>query len=227
MNKIRTLLFLSLFILLPNVVYASCTKDELNYFKRVEDNYKVEYKFDKNTKTYDLYLHSPERKKYTFDINGYEDKITSIYEENGVVITNLSNIAPGTIKIKIIGNTTTCDSILKTYDLELAPYNYYSEDPLCEGVEEFYLCQPTYGKEIDYDTFVSRIEIYKKNHTVTDEKTDDNRFYYTDLIINFLKENMFEIIASIIFIIVLTVTIVLTAKSIRKRRRLEWLIRNR
>ena len=30
--------------------YAACTQDEINEFKRIEDDYKVTYDFNKNTK---------------------------------------------------------------------------------------------------------------------------------------------------------------------------------
>lgn len=224
MKKLKLLVFFFSFILLPNVIYAGCTKDEINYFKRIEDKYRVTYEFNKASMNYDVYLYTYENDLYAFNLSDYQDKINAIYEEDDYVVIQLTNIEPGAMTITIIGATDTCDSTLKKYDINLAPYNYYSEDPLCEGIEEFYLCQTTYDKEIDYDTFVSRVETYKKNRVTTTVKAN-NKYFDKNIIIEFIQENIFEIIVGTIFTIVIIITIILTAKSIKKRRRLEWLIK--
>ena len=49
----------------------------------------------------------------------------------------------------------------------------------------------------------------------------NNKYFDKNIIIEFIQENIFEIIVGTIFTIVIIITIILTAKSIKKRRRLE------
>ena len=223
MKKLKLLVFFFSFILLPNVIYAGCTKDEINYFKRIEDKYRVTYEFNKASMNYDVYLYTYENDLYAFNLSDYQDKINAIYEEDDYVVIQLTNIEPGTMTITIIGATDTCDSTLKEIYLDLSKQNKYWNDPLCEGIEDFVLCQPTYDKEIDYDTFVSRVNTYKKTkqREATKEEEGKKSNGVIDKVTNFLKENLFQIIISVVFVIAIVVTVILTAKSIRKSRRLE------
>ena len=98
---------------------------------------------------------------------------------------------------------------------------------MCEGIEEFVLCQPTYDKEIDYDTFVSRVNTYKKTkqEKVVDEPQKETENKKINVIINnilkFIQDNLFTITIITVFAIAIIVTIILTAKKIKKSRRLE------
>ena len=121
--------------------------------------------------------------------------------------------------MKIFGNTKECDELLKTINLNLAPYNKYSEDSLCEGIEEFVLCQPTYDKEIDRETFESRINTYKRTKN-KNQKTPEIKQEENEILVR-VKENLVQIIIILIFIILIVITAIVTIKSIRKSRRLE------
>lgn len=222
MNKLKLLTIFSLFILLPNVANADCTKEELNYYKMISDNYEITNTFNKDSKTYDVRLYAPEAQKYSYDYDSMKEYVYGASEDGRAIEIMATNVPSGTYTIDVIGVTDTCDSVLETVNLKLNPYNYYSEDPLCEGIEEFYLCRPTYGKEVDYDTFVSRVNTYRKNHgsdKKEEQKEEEN--VVINKITEFITNNIFEIIAIIAFIVVITVTIILTTKSIKKRRRLE------
>ena len=137
------------------------------------------------------------------------------------MIAQCYNCKPQKYDIYIIGQTEQFDDILKAITLNL-PYNSLSEDPICEGIEEFVLCQPTYSKEIDYDTFVSRVNTYKKSK-VTQSSSNNNNSNKENELITYIKENLLTIITISIFIILVIITIILTARSIKKSRRLEWL----
>ena len=121
--------------------------------------------------------------------------------------------------------TETCDDVLKTTILKLPKYNKYSEDPLCEGIEEFDLCNSTYDKEIDYDTFVSRVETYKRTKNKNENINNDNDTGNNNKLLNnmktYIEENLIQIIIVTVFIILVVITTIITAKSIRKSRRLE------
>lgn len=214
-----SLISLSLFI--PTTTYADCTKEEIDNFKEIQDEYKVTYEFDKETKLYVLTLYIPNSSTYDFISDKEElfSKCETIKEKK----VNCNNIEPGEYNFGIIGVTSSCNNVLKRIKVTLPKYNKYAEDKLCEGIEDFVLCQPTYDKSIDYDTFVSRIETYKKNHQ-GDNKNDEiieEKKESPNKIIQYIQENIIQIIIIIIFIVMVIITIILTAKSIKKSRRLE------
>ena len=211
---LTSLLFL---INIPNT-YASCTQEELNEFKKIENEYKVTYEFNKDTKDYTMTLYSPLPDKYNYYI--YADtelNCKKINDNQG----ECYNISPGEYTIEIVGFTNTCNDAIKEFTLKLAEYNKYSEDPLCNGIEEFYLCQPTYDKEIDRETFISRVNTYKSTLKSQDKEIEKNEQPIKNNTLEYIKENLIQIIVITVFIILIIITIILTAKSIRESRRLE------
>lgn len=214
-NK-RILLFLSVCLLFSNHVYAECTTDERKEFRNIEDNYKITYEFNKDTKDYTLTFTSPEPDKFDYFINNINVNCGDTVNNQ----TKCTGFTPGYQEIFIIGQTDSCNEILKEVSMTLA-YNKLSEDPLCEGNEDFVLCNPSYDKEIDYDSFVSRLNTYKKNKG-NNPSSSSNSVKEENAIITYVKNNLVSIITITIFIILVIITIILTAKSIKKSRRLEW-----
>ena len=219
-----TILTFILFLLGISNIHASCTQEEINNFKKVEDQYKVTYEIDKTTKTYKVTFFTPAIDKYTYTI---DEKIeTNTFDSVSDESIAISGIKPGEYQINVIGVTEECDEILKKIALKLPKYNHMADDPLCKGIEEFVLCNPLYDKEIDYESFVSRVETYKanKNKTQLDdvgEEKDKIENENLNRMIKYLKENLIQIIIIVVFVILLIITIAVTAKSIRKSRRLE------
>ncbi len=224
MNKFK---YLTLTILLSSLclsqVSASCTKEEIDAFKEIEDEYTVTYEFDKETKTYTLYLTNPNMKSYAYEhnIEKYE-KVTKTDESTMKII----GISAGEYILSVRGNNESCNNKLKTFNIKLNKYNSYSEDELCNGIEEFVLCQETYEKEIDYDTFVSRVNTYKKTkkqeESKIEEKDDVEAKQSTiNKLTDYLRNNYTKIIIIITFVVLLIITIVISTESIKKSRRLE------
>lgn len=218
----KTIIVFIIFLLNISPIYAACTGAEIKNFKETEDKYIVEYKKNPSTKSYDVYLNRPEKEKYDYRFNKKID--TSCQEIDNKTIKCTSFLA-GKYEISIVGVTQTCNSVLKKINLEIPQYVSYSEDPLCEGIEEFVLCNPNYDKDIDYETFVSRVNTYKKNllSNKEEEKKEEEEpeTPLEENIINYLKEYWLEITIVIVFIILVIITTIITAKSIRKSRRLE------
>ena len=60
MKKYKFILFIvSLSLLLPTIIHADCSKEEIDNFKDIENEFKVTYEFDKETKLYVLTLYIP------------------------------------------------------------------------------------------------------------------------------------------------------------------------
>lgn len=214
----KLLLTIISFTIFTPKIYAECTKEDINTFNKISDEYKVTYEFNKDSKLYDLTFYDPSPDKYTFIINGATDGEFSIQDDNNYKYIGIS---PGNYEITIKGITNECQDIFKTININLPKYNEYSEDPLCDGNEEFVLCQPTYDKEVDYETFKSRLEVYKKtkqdNNEVNKEK-DNNK---DNNIVNYIKNNIIEITIIAASLIILTIIIISIVKRQKKSRRLE------
>lgn len=218
MKKYTYLITTLIFFLLPIFTYADCTETEIDHFKRIESNYRIESTLDKETGYYKLTLYNPEPEKYTYEINSINNYIVCNISKTSD--TECNYIPPASYSINVVGNTDTCNTTLKRTFLRLNPYNKYSEDPLCEGIEEFVLCQETYDKEIDYETFVSRVNIYKEQKT-TKQEEQKQPIIDVDKIKEYVEDNLFEVIIIAIFVILVIVTVIITIKSYKKSRRLE------
>lgn len=218
MKKKYLALTLMLSLLCISKTYAACTDEQINEFKKIEDEYKVTYEFNKSTKDYTVtfYTAYPEKYAYVPDEAIVSKKFVDATENE----FTFSEVPPGNYTIEIIGLIDKCDGVLKTITLKLPKYNAYSEDALCEGIEEFYLCQPTYEKEVDRETFESRVNTYKKSKE-KQELEEVEGPEEENKITEYVQENLIQIIIVAIFIVLVIITTIITAKSIRKSRRLE------
>ena len=204
-------------LLCMNKTYAACTQEEINEFKKIENQFKVTYEFNKTTNDYHITIYNPAPNDYAYTFK--EDLNHMKYESGDGGTLTFSGIKSGTYETIIIG-LKECTDDLKTITFKLPELNKYYQDPLCEGIDEFVLCQPTYSKEIDYETFKSRVETYKKTkknkeQTKKEEVTEENK------ILDYIKDNIYSIIIITVFVILVSITTIITAKSIRKSRRLE------
>lgn len=225
MKKYKYLLLTFLIpLLIPITAYAECTKEDIEHFKEIEDEYTITYEFDKETKKYSITFFNPNPEAYGYTLgyavseNEYKKKdFTTIKEEEFIE----ENINPGEYDIEVISTNKECQKQFKKTTLKLSKYNIYSEDPICEGIEEFILCQTTYDKDIDYDTFVSRVNTYKKGHKKEQTEPASIKTKEDNKIIKYIKDNIVQIIVITFFVIMVIITIYLTIKSARKSRRLE------
>lgn len=216
MKKRYIILAIILLIFSTTKTYASCTQEELNEFKKIENEYKVTYEFNSDTKDYNITFYTPLINKFDYEI--FTDINLNCKKINETEV-KCYNVPINEYELAIVGMSNSCNDILKELTLKLPEYNIYSEDPLCEGIEEFYLCQPTYEKKVDRETFESRINAYK--NTNQKQETEENEPPKENKISEYIKENLIQIIITIIFIILVIITIILTAKSIKESRRLE------
>lgn len=224
MNKKKyILLTLMLSLININNVYAECSQEELDEFAKVEDQYNISYEYDISSKTYTLIAKRALPDKYDYYIHMMNYGETSC-EEQTENITQCVNMPPDQeLKIKIIGQTSACDKTFKEYTIILPKANKYYDDPLCEEIKEFYLCQPTIEKDIDYETFLSRTKTYIKTKSKKEQEqlndSEDNQ--NIEKIKEYISTHIAQIIVIILFIILITISSIMTYKSISKRRRLE------
>ena len=217
-------LTLALSLIGMNKSYAACTQEQLDAFKLVEKEYKITYELNHQTKLYNVIFHRDINKNYTYAIDSNMNKNENIYVTDNVI--TYKNISPGEYTIEIIDTDDSCKDAYKTITIKVPRYNKYSEDQLCEGIEEFYLCQENYEKEIDRETFESRVNTYKIKKEKDDNKQEEietNKEYDKGLleIIEYIQENLTQVIIITVFIILIIITTIVTVKQSRKSRRLE------
>ena len=221
-KKLITVLLLCL--IFPNIVYADCTKEELKEFRDIEEDYKVTYEFDSETKTYMIYFTNPSPKEYGYKLIYYEKSdsfLTTDFTKLEEEYLRQTNLSPGEYTVEIYKKSETCQNKLKTINLKLSKPNPYYNDKQCEGIEEFVLCQETYDRDIDYETFTSRINTYKKSLEKKQQDNQEEMQEEKNEIIEYITNNMFYIILFIIFAFAIIMSIVTIAKIFIKRRRLE------
>lgn len=229
MKKTRYfILFLFTFLLISPKVYATCSQEELNHFKEIEDQYKVTYDYNPDTKTYSITYIMTEVDKYRYEIAIAGEDINCTSPEEGKIVCTGKNFN-GYQEFIIIGNSNTCTGEIKKTSLTIPKYNEFYGSQLCEGIEEFALCQLEYDEEITEEEFEKRVEIYKKNQDDknsnsekeenNDEKQEDGGKLYT--IKQYIKDNFLKIFIITIFVILCIVSITMIVVYERKRRRLE------
>ena len=157
LNKILLTITISL-VSISNV-FAECTKEEINEFKKVEKEFKVTQTYDTQTKSNKIIIYNPNPQKYQL-YTDLPDSAKCKREQNDLICTE---VKIGEYIILIKARNQACEKVLKEIPITTKKMNKYYEDELCKGIEEFVLCQPYYEKEIDYDTFKKRTKIYKKN----------------------------------------------------------------
>lgn len=91
----------------------------------------------------------------------------------------------------------------------LPNYNENSNDPLCEGIEEFSLCQKWGASPVSYNDFVSKTNEYREKKRLQQEqkikeKVDDS---FKTKVLNFIVDYYIFLIGGIAVIVLLLVAL--------------------
>lgn len=217
MKKGKSLRYaLAIILLFPSNIYASCSNEERLEFNNIKDDFQVTYEYNNDLNNYAVTFVNPKPDSYefVFKYDNREWTIISRDDEN----TTIHEIEPGNYKAWIQGKTDTCDSKLKIMDINLPRHNPYYGDSLCDGIEEFVLCQETYDKEISRELFESRVAAYK-NSKLEAAKTDKNTSVI-DRITRYAMDNMYEaIIYATVSVFAIVIIIYSIIRLVRKSRR--------
>lgn len=106
-----------------------------------------------------------------------------------------------------------CNQEIRSIYVKVPRYNEYSTDPLCEGIDgkDLAICGTWYDKEVDYETFKSMVEDYKKM-LANNEKENKEENTFINKIVTFVKEYYLYIIGGIVLITVVSVIIIIRRK---------------
>lgn len=224
MNKkkyMALILILSLFCI-DKVHAESCELKIIREFEKISSRYEVSYRYNIEKESYTLILKHSTNPNYTYKIYDIENIEC---EQINLTTKECHNFKPGRYSYAINGKNDECSTTVRGTYVEIKELQNYSSDPLCNGIEEFVLCQEDYYKELDYDTFVSRVNLYKKTkQEKTEEKIkQQNTKEETVLskIISFIEKNTIIILIVVILIISILIGTIVMIKSAKKSRRLE------
>lgn len=230
MKKIYLLLLI--LMIFPYVVFADCLSD----FKEIENEFKVSYKYNKDTDDFDITFVNPDKTKYTFGYHDKEEikKFTMSIQDNQETLI-LKNYKDTKYEYNFVAISGNCaNNVANSGTIELKKYNPYSDSPLCQGNEEFVLCQRDYDKAIDEESFKSRLEIYKQSKEIKENNSSSNQSninknngknsnknnIFAD-ILDFIKNNIALTIIILLVVIAIIVGIIFRIKKVIKSRRFE------
>ncbi len=99
--------------------------------------------------------------------------------------------------------------VLGTRSLVLPNYNENSTDPLCEGIEEFNLCQKWGAVYTSYSDFEKRTNEYreKKGLESSNKTTQTNEETFKNKIIGFIGEYYLYLVAAVAIIVLMLVAL--------------------
>ena len=229
MKRIKALLFiLVLFLITPIVVNADCESD----FKEVEDQFKISYVYNKDTDDFTITMVSPDRDRFSWVFHSQEELKNAVHSVEGQkVTTTINNYKNDQYDYRIAAVYSGCKGqTLKKGTLQLKKYNPYADSPLCEGNEDFVLCQKDYDKAISEDEFESRIEAYeesKKDNTSRKSSSESKKSDTQEKesifaeVREFAEEHIAVVIIAAVIVIALIITAIIMIKKSIKSRRLE------
>ncbi len=112
------------------------------------------------------------------------------------------DLTPGeTYKFDIRGMEVCYFQTFRTITVKMPKFNVYSQDPICNGAKNYSLCQKWTPTNVDYDTFVKRVNEYKSQQVQTQTVTtiSSNKITFYEIYRKFYWPTL--IITIIIFII--------------------------
>ena len=221
-KHIALILILSLFSV-DNVYANTCNMRLIKEFKKISNNYNIDYRYNIEKESYTVILKYSTNSKFDYQIYGIDELEC---EQINSTTKECHNFKVGKYNYGIDGKNEECEQNVKVGEFEIKELKNYSNDPLCIGIEEFVLCQKDYYKDMEYETFVSRVNTYKKTKKEKEEKEEiikkeEEKNALKNNIKTFIEKNKLEIIIVIIFIVLVTISTIVMIKSSRKSRRLE------
>ena len=152
-------------LLCVNNVHANtCNMEIIRDFQEIKNIYEINYKYDVEKSSYTIILKYSTNPIYEYQIYNVENLEC---EKTNNKTKECYNFKPGKYSYEIYGKNNNCKQTVKVGDFEIKELKNYSNDPLCDGIEEFVLCQEDYYKDISYETFVSRVKTYIKTKEFT------------------------------------------------------------
>lgn len=176
MKKFIKIILFIFFMILPIKVFGACSVDDKVRYLSLASNITTSYDYTEiNDKvTFSITIHNVHK-----DLVVKDNVNNRSYSSNRNDLNNytVSNLKDGTnYSFSIYAKNGDCSyKLLNTVYVNLPKYNKYYKDSACTGIESYNLCQ-RWGEigDINYETFKSKVEEYKKKSDVSNEIKDDD-----------------------------------------------------
>lgn len=189
MRKIIFVFILLLLIPITKVEGAVCSYNEIARLKKIASNVTISYDYIENNSSvvFNVTLNNLNDELYFVDQSNYQ---RYNYTEEELTISNYRS--GQTIRYVFYATDPDCtDTPLYTARVILPTYNQYYKDEVCNGVENYSLCQKWSSHNLTYTNFVQKVNEYKNSlnsPTIPVEPSIPVEVSITQLIVDFLLD---------------------------------------
>lgn len=181
MKKIVKICLFIITLILPIKVLGACTVNDKLRYSTLATNITTSYDYveSNDTVTFTITIHNVHK-----DLVIKDNTNNKTYSSNDKSLNNfiLTNLKDGTnYSFSVYAKSGDCSyRLFNTIYVNLPKYNKYYKDSLCEGLDNFGLCQ-RWGENgnITYDTFKTKVEEYQKQEVITDIEEVNNHDDYS------------------------------------------------
>lgn len=201
-NLIRISLLVML--LVPLKVRGVCTVDDKMRYSSLATNITTsyEYKEQDGSVLFDVIIHNVHKDLVVVDNETNKRYENNIGDLNNLTITNLKD--GSNYSFKVYAKSGDCSyRLFNTLYVTTPKFNKYYNDPVCNGVSDYSLCQKWVEiGNISYEEFKASVEEYKnpKKEVIESEENDNNNWLY--IIGDFWSKYYLYILGGIIIVFV-------------------------
>ena len=219
-NLLIIILILVISFFKIEVEAASCTTEEKKALKQEAQAIEIIPNLDSDASPNHQYFYSVtftnfNNKFYIIDSDDHRYEYSSDHTSDKLYGT----YAPGrVITFRVYGamGGNCAFELLSTVRVTFEHYNDYYLSPLCEGIEEFSLCQRNYSGKIESESwFVEQVEKYKASLEKQEEPEKDKNII--EEITKYLAKNSYIIVITIVVILLIIVIVVIKIKENKKK----------
>lgn len=204
--KKKILLIITLLLLHIRVLaftYGGCDYSIVSNLKSLVTNVNISYSYrlENNNAYFDITLNNITPEMYFYDVKNKKKYYYSDTIDGEITIKNyIGNGTTGTYKF--YSTRGECYGFLlgsKYYTLP--KYNKYYGDKLCEGIQEYSLCQKWATVSYNYEEFEKMINKYKNkelDNEIIEENTQYEKGFFDNLIAFYVKYYHYILIGIII-----------------------------
>lgn len=200
--KRKIFIFLLAFLIpIINVNAYYCKNSEISRYKGLASNIGTfyEYQEDGNKLTFSITLVNLSDELYIVDVTNNKKYI---YENEEITISGYS---PGvTVKYNVYAVNENCsDDLLYTIRVVLPNYNPYYSDSICEGLDDYILCQKWHKHNLSYKSFVNSVNKYRESlveKPIEEIPSIDPQYGLLDAILDVVSKYYYIILITIIIV---------------------------
>lgn len=182
MKKCLKLVFISFIVVIPFKIKGLCSVEDKMRYNSLSANVTVSYDYIENgdSVSFNITIHNVHRDLVVVDKltnKQYQSKNSDL---NNFTISGLSDGKNYSFGVRA-KNGDCSTRFFNTLYVNLPKYNKYYKDQVCDGADDYLLCQKWAEiGNISYDEFKSSVESYKKssNSKIDDEEKEEINWLY-------------------------------------------------